>query len=218
MTISEREKYYMRMKKELILFVIFCMTLMVGFSQQKNDKQNMNTALLIIDVQNFYFDQGPSRLVDPEKASENTRLILDQFRANGMPIIHVQHLPANTNVSNAHSSEIYKTVTPLANEKVVVKHFPNSFKETELLDYLKSLNIKNLVICGMMTHMCIDASVRAAKDFGFNCVVIGDACTTRDLVLNGQTVNAVDIHNSFLAALNAYYAKVKTTRQYLDEK
>jgi len=69
-----------------------------------------------------------------------------------------------------------------------------------------------------MTHMCVDATVRAAKDFGFNCTVISDACATRDLTINGETVKAVEVQKSFLAAFNGFYASVKTTKEYLAEK
>jgi len=70
----------------------------------------------------------------------------------------------------------------------------------------------------MMTHMCVDATTRAAKDFGFNCVVIGDACATKDLEINGQSVKSEEVQKSFLAAFNGYYATVKTTKQYLETK
>jgi len=63
--------------------------------------------------------------------------------------------------------------------------------------------------------MCIDATTRAAKDYGFNCLLIGDACATRDLEINNETVNAKDVQNSFLAALNSFYATVVTTNSYL---
>jgi nicotinamidase-related amidase len=112
-------------------------------------------------------------------------------------------------------AEIHENVKPLETEKIISKHYPNSFRETELLEYLKSKNITDLVICGMMTHMCIDATTRAAKDFGFNCTLIGDACATRDLEINGQQVKSDDVQKSFLAALNYFYALVKITQEYL---
>jgi len=84
-----------------------------------------------------------------------------------------------------------------------------------LLDYLKSNNITDLVICGMMTHLCVDATTRAAKDFGFTCVVIGDACATKDLEIHGEMVAAGEVQKSFLAALNYFYSTVKNTQEYL---
>lgn len=99
---------------------------------------------------------------------------------------------------------------------MIVKHYPNSFRDTELADYLKSKNISNLVICGMMTHMCVDATTRAAKDMGYDIVLIGDACATKDQEINGQKVKAEEVQKSFLAALNYYYSTVLTTQQYLE--
>lgn len=104
---------------------------------------------------------------------------------------------------------------PLDSEKLIIKHYPNSFRNTELLEYLKSKNITELVFTGMMTHMCIDATVRAAKDFEFDCTVIGDACATRDLEINGTTVKAADVQTSFLSALSFFYASVVNTKDYL---
>ncbi|WP_404848919.1 isochorismatase family protein [Elizabethkingia anophelis] len=59
-------------------------------------------------------------------------------------------------------------------EKIVTKHYPNNFRETDLLDCLKSKGINNLVIVGMMTDVCIDSTTRASMDLGFNNSVIRD--------------------------------------------
>lgn len=185
-------------------------------------KDQMNTALIIVDIQNDYFEKGAMSLVGSDQASENARLILDRFRSEGLPVIYIQHIAKNGAATfflpNTVGAEIHKNIQPLANEKVIIKHFPNSFRETELLDYLKANQIKNLVICGMMTHMCIDATTRAAKDFGFNCVLIGNACATRDLEILGEKVKASEVQKSFLAALNSTYATVITADQYLKMK
>jgi nicotinamidase-related amidase len=65
-----------------------------------------------------------------------------------------------------------------------------------------------------MSHMCIDATTRAAFDFGFKCVVIHDACATRDLEFEGQTIAADQVHASFMAALGSAYATVLTLEAY----
>jgi nicotinamidase-related amidase len=193
-----------------------------GFSQQNQLGEDMKIALIIIDIQNDYFDKGTMQLVGSDKASNNAKLILEHFRKNNLPIIHVQHIAATPTATfflpNTKGVGIHDNVKPLEQEKVIAKHYPNSFRETELLDYLKDKNITDLVICGMMTHMCIDATVRAAKDFGFNIILIGDACATKDQEINGCIVKAGEVQNSFLAALNYFYATVKTTEQFLDKK
>jgi nicotinamidase-related amidase len=182
----------------------------------------MKTSLIIVDIQNDYFNGGAMPLVGSDAASNNTRLILDSFREAGLPIIHIQHIAMRQTATfflpNTVGAEINDRVKPVGDEKIIVKHYPNSFRETELLDYLKREDITDLVICGMMTHMCVDATARAAKDFGFSITLIGDACATKDLEINGEIVKAEEVHKSFLAALNYFYTSVKTTGQYLDKK
>jgi nicotinamidase-related amidase len=179
----------------------------------------MSKALILIDIQNDYFENGANALVGPEVAGENARRVLESFRKDKLPVIHIQHLsvrPGSTFfIPNTVGADIHSLAKPLDTEKVIVKHFPNSFRETGLGDYLTSLNISELVICGMMTHMCVDATTRAAKDLGYTCTLIGDACATKDLEINGQKVAAKDVHNSFLAALSYYYATVLTSEEYL---
>jgi nicotinamidase-related amidase len=180
----------------------------------------MKTALLIIDIQNDYFEGGAMALAEPLKASSNAARLLDNFRQNNMPVIHIQHIANRAGASffipGTAGADIHDDVKPLQQEKVIVKHFPNSFRETGLLDHLRTNNITRLVICGMMTHMCVDATTRAAKDHGFDCVVIGDACATKDLEVNGEHVNAAEVQKAFLAALNYFYSTVLTTGEYLD--
>jgi nicotinamidase-related amidase len=207
--------------KPIVFTVLICgFSLFLGFTKAKTTNQKMGTALILIDIQNDYFENGRMPLVEAEKASLNARLILDNFRSGGFPVIYIQHLATGQKATFflplTEGTEIHENVKPLTDEKLIIKHFPNSFRETELLEYLKSKNITDLVVCGMMTHMCVDATVRAAKDDGFNCTVISDACATRDLEINGEAVKAAEVQKSFLAAFNGFYATVKTTRQYLE--
>jgi nicotinamidase-related amidase len=213
-------KYKTRQKMRLITTTIaLILGLNLGFAQTDN---KMNKALLIIDIQNDYFQGGKAELVNPDKASRNAKLMLEYFRRNNLPVVHVQHISNYPNaaffVPDTKGAEIHNDVKPKSTEQIIIKHYPNSFRETNLLEYLKSNNITDLVICGMQTHMCVDATTRAAKDFGFNCVVIGDACATKDLEINNVKANAADVQTSFLAALNYYYAAVITTEQYLNKE
>lgn len=179
----------------------------------------MMTALLLIDIQNDYFEGGTMTLQGSDKASENAGLVLERFRSDNLPVIHIQHIATKPSATfflpDTKGAGIHKNVTPREHEKLIIKHYPNSFRDTGLFEYLKGLEITDLVICGMMTHMCVDATTRAAKDFGFDCTVIGDACATKDLEIGGQKVQASDVQASFLAALDYYYAKVITTKEFI---
>jgi nicotinamidase-related amidase len=175
-------------------------------------------ALILIDIQNEYFENGALKLVHPVPASEKARKLLERFREQNLPIVHIQHIsPAGAPffIEGTDGVEIHDNVKPKDGEKVFVKQFPNSFRDTGLLEYLKSNDITELVIVGMMTHMCIDATTRAAFDYGFSCTVIGDACATRDLEIKNEKVKAIDVHNANLAALEFFYTKIQNTEEYL---
>jgi nicotinamidase-related amidase len=66
-----------------------------------------------------------------------------------------------------------------------------------------------------MSHMCIDATTRAAYDLGLKCTLIHDACATRDLEFQGKKVPADEVHASFMAALGWWYADLKAAADFL---
>jgi len=149
----------------------------------------------------------------------NAQKVLNTFRKDSLIVIHIRHLSLWSGstffVPNTFGAEIHKNVAPLINEKIIIKSYPNSFYDTGLLEFLEENDITDLVICGMMTHMCVDATTRAAKDFGFNCIIISDACATKDLIVHGNVVCASNVQTAFLAALNYFYSTVKTANEYL---
>jgi nicotinamidase-related amidase len=180
----------------------------------------MSVGLLIIDIQNDYFPGGKMELDGSEHAGGVAGQLLSFFREHKLPIVHVQHLAkpdAPFFVPGTPGVEIRPVVKPLANETLIQKHYPNAFRETRLLDHLHSQGIDQLVITGMMTHMCVDAAARAATDFGFACRIAQDGCATRTLKLNDKTVPAPEVHAAFLAALNGAYGRVITADAIMKE-
>ena len=179
----------------------------------------MSKALIIIDIQNDYFEGGACELVNPMEASLKAKEVLEYFRKNNMPVFHIQHTNikdgATFFLANTKGVQIHENVKPLENEKIIEKNFPNSFLQTNLESELEKLNIKELVICGMMSHMCVDSTTRAAFDLGFDCTLIHDACTTRDLVFQDKKVDASDVHNSFMSALGSVFARVVKVEEML---
>ena len=79
-----------------------------------------------------------------------------------------------------------------------------------MLGLLKNWEIERVIITGMMTHMCVDGTARAASDLGFQVIVAEDACATRDLKYGDTTIPAEHVHKSFLAALKAYGKVMKS--------
>ena len=180
----------------------------------------MSTALLIVDIQNDYFPNGKMELSNPEKAATNAAKVLNWFRENNKDnIFHIQHIASNPGLGfflpDTEGAKINETVSPLENETIIVKQFPNSFLKTELENQLKEKGVTKLVVVGMMTHMCIDATVRAAVDLGYNTTLIEDACATLDLSYQGKVVPAEQVHYAFVSALDGMYCDVSSTEDFL---
>ena len=177
------------------------------------------TGLMIIDIQNIYFEDGDFKLYHPEETSIKARKVLDYFRSNKLPVIHVQHMFKVNDVSESEKfrlCEIHKNVMPIEGETIVVKNFPNSFLKTNLQTCLEKLEISNLIVVGMMSHMCIDTTVRESQNFGYNVIVLEDACTTKNLkTLNGE-IPASTVHDVFMAALKGTFAQIMTVDEYID--
>jgi nicotinamidase-related amidase len=170
----------------------------------------MSPALLIIDIQNDYFPGGTMELVGSPAAGARAGELLAAFRRNQLPVAHIQHLSTRAGAGfflpGTHGVEINPCVAPARGEPVFHKHFPNSFRDTGLLAWLRKRGIDRLVVAGMMTHMCVDTTVRAAFDLGFGCTLAHDACATRDLDFAGQTVAAQQVQTAYVAALGALFA------------
>ncbi|UJF25527.1 cysteine hydrolase family protein [Planococcus sp. 107-1] len=180
----------------------------------------MSTALIVVDIQNDYFPNGKMELHNAENAAANAAKVLEWFRTNQKEnIFHVQHLASNPAMGfflpDTDGAEIHEIVQPLENESIITKHFANSFLETDLESRLKEKGITKLVVVGMMTHMCIDATVRAAVDLGYETTLIEDACATRELMYQDKVVPAEQVHYAFIGALQGMYAEITSTEEFL---
>jgi nicotinamidase-related amidase len=180
----------------------------------------MSIALILIDIQNDYFPGGRMELVNSVEAAGAAARLLACFRKSSWPIYHIRHISTKPTASfflpDTTGADTHHSVAPLPGEPVITKHYPNSFRETDLLERLKAERIDQLLICGMMTSMCVDATVRAAFDLGFTCTVAKDACATRDLTLDGETVPARQVQTAFLSPLSAAYARIRSTDAILE--
>jgi nicotinamidase-related amidase len=179
-----------------------------------------NRALIVVDIQNDYFPGGDWELSGIESAADNAAKLIAAARKNGDTIVHIRHeFPSNEAPffrPGSKGAQTNEKVSAKDQEKVIVKNHVNSFRNTELKELLDSKQIEELVICGAMSHMCIDAITRAAADFGFKVTVIHDACASRDLEFEGVKVPAKQVHAAFMASLGFAYATMSSTEQYLN--
>jgi nicotinamidase-related amidase len=176
-------------------------------------------ALVLIDVQNDYFAGGKWPLSGIESAADNAAKLIAAARATGDLVVHVRHefptADAPFFAPNSEGAKIHPKVAALDGEPVVLKNHVNSFRETDLKAVLDRHGVEEVVICGAMSHMCVDAGARAASDLGYKCVVVHDACATRDQEFQGMVIPAAEVHAAFMAALAFGYAKLVSTEEYL---
>lgn len=179
----------------------------------------MNTALMMLEIQNDYFPNGRIPLEKSLEACGKAEIVLNACRSKKVPVIHVQHISTQPDATYflpcTKGTDFYQAVQPVKNETIIKKHYPNSFKDTGLLNHLIKNQINHLVICGMMTQSAIDATVRAAFDLGFSCTVLQDACAAKQLEFNHTSISAQSVHYAFLAALQAGYATVMNSDDFL---
>lgn len=180
----------------------------------------MKTALLVIDIQKDYFPGGKMPLENPEAAARNAYTLLQCFREHGGMHVHIQHVSIRPGATfflpGDRGTDIHDLAAHFEGEPLVQKHYPNSFRETNLLNLLRGWGVERVILCGMMTHMCVDATARAAADLGFKVIVAADACATRALTFGTLTVPAEQVQAAFLAALQSY-GQVLTVEQIITQ-
>jgi nicotinamidase-related amidase len=186
------------------------------------NKKNSHRALIVVDIQNDYFPNGRWTLSGMDAAADNAARLIAAARASGELVVHIRHefptADAPFFAPGSAGAQIHPKVQNREDEHVIVKHHINSYRETKLKEILDHNNIREVVICGAMSHMCIDAVTRASNDFGYNCILVHDACASRDLEFNGIRVPAEHAHAAFMAALGFAYAKTISTNDFLADK
>lgn len=176
-------------------------------------------ALIVVDLQNEYEASGKLPLEKLDQAVANAKRVLTAARDRKEMIVHIRHeTPGSDDAPFAigtSGTEIIAAVAPVKDETTLTKHYPNAFRDTELKAVLDEAGVEEVIIVGAMSHMCIDATARAAFDYGYAVTVISDACATRALSIDGVEVPAVHVHAAFMAALAFAYGPVVSTADFL---
>lgn len=174
-------------------------------------------AILVVDLQNEYWPTGNFSLIGIEAAAANAARIMAHGREKGDLVVSIRHeIPGGPIfVPGTEGAEINATVPPQDDEPVITKTYPNSFRATGLKELLDQHGVEEVIVTGAMSHMCVDATTRAANDLGYKTVTIHDACATRDLEFGGVTAPAAQVHAALMAALAFMYGEVISTEEFL---
>ena len=142
-------------------------------------EENNQTALLIIDVQVGLFDPRWT-VAGADALLANLGKLISDARTSNIPVIYVQHCEDEGLVQGTPDWQIHPSIAPQNKETIILKRVSNSFQDTPLQQELEKLSIHNLVIAGLQTDHCINASTRRAHDLGYDVVLVSDAHSTCD--------------------------------------
>jgi nicotinamidase-related amidase len=170
-----------------------------------------DAVVVVVDAQREYVD-GALPLSGIGAALEEIGRLLARARASAVPVIHVVHQgpPGGLFAPGSLGFAVAAPAAPAPNEVVLHKRLPNAFASTDLAERVAALKRKQVVIVGFMTHMCVEATARAAIDVGLKAAVVASGTATRDLAdpLTGEVVPAAEVHRNALAALADRFATV----------
>ena len=190
---------------------------MYQLSGRGHPAATLSTAtLIIIDAQKEYLS-GPLALTGVNEAAANIHKLVSAARAGKNPIVHIRHLGTVGGLFDPQGErgEFMPDLKPLEGEQVVEKRLPNAFNGTGLDDLLQSLGHLDLIVCGFMSHSSISTTVRAAKDYGYRCTLVDDACATRDLPSPDGVVSAHIVHRTEMAIMNDNFATLALTKDLI---
>ena len=178
----------------------------------------MKRALLVIDVQNEYFD-GKMPITYPPGSLGNILKAMDSARELGISVVVIQHSSTKENAATfkrrSREWELHPEVASRPFDLVIEKCFPGSFTGTELESWLKAKGIDTVVISGYMTQMCCDTTARQAFHQGFSVEFLSDATGTLSMKNQAGTVTAEELHRATLVAQAMVFSKVMRTSEWI---
>ena len=180
----------------------------------------MKKALLVIDVQNEYFD-GKLPVSYPAGSLDNILTAMDTATAAGIAVVVVQHtapLPdSKTFRRGSHEWELRPEVAERPRDLLIEKNLPGSFTGTPLEEWLRDNQVDSLVISGYMTQMCCDTTARQALHMGLNVEFLSDATGTLALNNSAGQVTAEELHRAILVTQQMRFSQVMSTRDWIEK-
>jgi nicotinamidase-related amidase len=178
-------------------------------------------ALIVIDVQNEYFDGGALPITDPSPTQSlaNIGRAMDKATERGVPTVVVRHTEQDADAGmfreGSETWRLRREVDERPRDHLVEKSLPGSFTDTTLADILASSDVDTVSIVGYMTHMCVDTTAREAAHRGFSVEILSDATGTLALENRGGVATGEELHRSTLVAQGQFFADIVSTDEWL---
>jgi nicotinamidase-related amidase len=139
-------------------------------------ENRLNTALLVIDVQNGVVAGAHER----DAVVGRIAGLVDKARSEAVPVVWVQH-NSQEFVADTDPWRIVPELQPAADDPLVQKRYGDSFEDTDLEAILDRLGVGKLVVCGAQTDACVRSTIHGAFARGYDTTLVADAHTTEDL-------------------------------------
>lgn len=190
------------------------------FNKNYHHKKIMRKALLVIDVQNEYFN-GKLPVTYPENSFTNIKKVMEAANRTKIPVILIQHTNTEKDIitfkRGTDEWNLHEEICKGNYQAIVEKNLPGSFTGTELESYLRKNNINTVTICGYMTQMCCDTTARQAMHLGFNVEFLSDATGTLDVSNSAGEISACELHKAILITQAMKFSEVMTTEKWIYE-
>jgi len=145
-------------------------------------------ALCIIDVQNAMI-QGNNPVYRSNEVLHNIKELIDKARKQLVPIIYVQHNEEGSEFQKGLDSwEIVDMIKPNKDDPIVHKTYSDSFKDTNLKEILDQYNINELIVVGMQTDYCVNATSLRANELDYDVTIVSDAHSTFDDEISAKQI------------------------------
>jgi nicotinamidase-related amidase len=158
-------------------------------------------ALVIVDTQVRYVDDE-NPIHNREQFFATLQSLIARARSAGTPVVYIQHFRKGEAPGQAGLAgiDIHPSIAPQDGEPVIPKRASDSFYQSELDAVLRGLGAETLVVTGLQTEQCIDATCRSALSHGYDVVLVADGHTTwNSAILTARQI--IDHHNATLPEL-----------------
>lgn len=157
-------------------------------------------ALIVIDIQNDYFEEGKYPLYQPKITTAKNLEAMAIANEKGIPIIHVQHLVSPELgeglffYDNSEGAEIHKDIMAAApTSHIVAKRYADCFEQTDLEELLQDMEVEEILLTGMMTHNCVTHTALSPAAAKYNPKVIEECCCSVDPIVHALAVDSMQV-------------------------
>ena len=157
----------------------------------------MTKVLVVIDLQNDYFENGSFPLWNTDNVLGNIEKAIRKANDKKIPVILIQHIADSKSGAlffneGTSGADIHPNILKISSQApIIIKEFADSFFNTKLEETLSKLKVTELLICGMMTQNCVTHTAISKSAEKYKVSVLTDCCTTVDEIIHKMALRAL---------------------------